>query len=77
MPPSKSISVLLRTTGKEISRPFLTYQGEADPTIHPPTVEAAINDTAQKFPDAHIESHLMPTVTRTPTMHAGLPVYLE
>lgn len=63
--------------GKAISGPFLVIQGEADPIIHPPTVEAAITDTAQKFPDAQIEFHLLPNVTHTPTMYAGLPVYLE
>jgi pimeloyl-ACP methyl ester carboxylesterase len=63
--------------GKPISGPFLVIQGEADPIIYPPTVEAAINDTAQKFPDAQIEFHLLPNVTHTPTMYAGLPIYLE
>ena len=63
--------------GKEIGGPFLVIQGEADPIIYPPTVEAAINNTAQKFPTAQIEFHLLPNVTHTPVMYAGLPIYFE
>lgn len=62
--------------GKDISGPFLIMQGGSDPIIYPPTVKAAINDTAQKFPKAQIEFHLLPNVTHTPVMYAGLPVYL-
>lgn len=63
--------------GKDIRGPLLIVQGGADPIIYPPTVEAAINDTAQKFPDAQIEFHVLPNVTHTPVMYAGLPFYLE
>lgn len=63
--------------GKEIGGPLLVIQGGADPIIYPPTVEAAISDTLQKFPNSQIEYHLLPNVTHTPTMYAGLPVYLE
>ena len=63
--------------GKAIGGPFLIIQGGADPIIHPPTVEAAVNDTAQNFPDAQIEFHLLQNVTHTPVMYAGLPIYLE
>ena len=63
--------------GKEVGGPFLVIQGGADPIIHPPTVEAAINNTAQKFPNAQIELHLLANVTHTPVMYAGLPIYLE
>ena len=62
--------------GKDIGGPFLVIQGGADPIIHPPTVEAAINDTAQKFANAQIEFYLLLNVTHTPVMYAGLPVYL-
>ena len=62
--------------GKRIGGPLLIVQGGADPIIFPPTVEAAIKDTLQKFPDSQIEYHLLPHVTHTPTMYAGLPVYL-
>lgn len=62
--------------GKDIRGPFLVIQGGADPIIHPATVEAAINDTAQRFPNAQIEFHLLPNVTHTPVMYAGLPIYL-
>lgn len=62
--------------GKDIRGPFLVIQGAADPIIHAPTVEAAINNTAQRHPNAQIEFHLLPNVTHTPVMYAGLPVYL-
>ena len=63
--------------GKQIGGPLLIVQGGADPIIYPPTVEAAVKDTLQKFPHSQIEYHVLPNVTHTPTMYAGLPVYLE
>lgn len=63
--------------GKELGGPFLVLQGGADPIIYPPTVEAGINETLQKFPASQIEFHLLPNVTHTPTMYAGLPIYLN
>ena len=63
--------------GKELGGPLLIVQGEADPIIYPPTVEAGINLTLQKFPKSQIEYHLLPNVTHTPTMYAGLQVYLK
>ncbi len=62
---------------KPIKGPLLIIQGGADPIINPLTVEAAINDTVQKIPSSQIEYHLLPNVTHTPTMYAGLPIYLD
>ena len=62
---------------KPINGPLLIIQGGADPIIDPSTVEATINDTVQKVPSTQIEYHLLPNVTHTPTMYAGLPIYLE
>ena len=62
---------------KPLNGPLLIIQGGADPIIHPPTVEAAINDTVQKIPSSQIEFHLLPNVTHTPTMYAGFTIYLE
>ncbi|KAG8531936.1 uncharacterized protein KY384_003572 [Bacidia gigantensis] len=66
------------TTGTQaIGGPMLVLQGEADPVVNAPKVEAAINDTITKFPDSQIEFHLMPNVTHAPIMYAGLPIYLQ
>lgn len=58
--------------GKAIGRPFLVIQGEADPIIYPPTVETAINDTAQIFPNNQIGFHLWPHVTHILCIRACL-----
>ena len=63
--------------GKTISGPLLIIQGGADPIIYPRTVEAAVKNTAKKFPTAQIEFHVLPNVTHTPVMYAGLSIYLE
>ena len=62
---------------KAINGPLLIIQGGADPIINSSTVEAAINDTVQEIPSSQIEYHLLPNVTHTPTMYAGLPIYLD
>lgn len=62
---------------KPINGPLLMIQGGADPIINSSTVEAAINDTVQRIPSSQIEYHLLPNVTHSPTMYAGLPIYLE
>lgn len=63
--------------GKEISGPLLVIQGGADPTIYPPTVDAAVNATIQNFPGSDIEYHLLPDVTHAPAMYAGQPIYID
>jgi len=62
---------------KPINGPLLIIQGGADTIINPSTVEAAINDTVQKMPSSQIEYRLLPNVTHTPAMYAGLPIYLQ
>ena len=63
--------------GKAIGGPLLVIQGRDDPVIHTPTVVEAINETMDKFPNSHIEFHLLPDVTHAPAMYAGLQIYVE
>jgi len=63
--------------GKEIRGPLLAIQGGEDPIIHTPTVETAVTETIEKFPDSQIEYPLLPNVTHASAMYAGLQIYLE
>ncbi len=63
--------------GKEIRGPLLAIQGGDDPIIHTPTVETAVTETIEKFPDSQIEYPLLPNVTHASAMYAGLQIYLE
>ena len=63
--------------GKEIRGPLLIIQGGDDPIIYTPTVEKAVNETMENFPESQIEYHLLPNVTHAPAMYAGLQVYME
>lgn len=63
--------------GKDISGPLLVIQGAADPIIYPPTVEAAVSDTAKIFPTAQTKLHVLPNVTHVSVMYARLSIYHE
>lgn len=63
--------------GRAISGPMLVIQGGSDPIIYTPTVEAAIKNTVERFPNSNIEYHLLPNVTHAPAMYAGLPIYID
>lgn len=63
--------------GKAISDPLLVIQGGDDPIIYTPTVETAVKETMEKFPDSQIEYHLLPNVTHAPAMYAGLQIYID
>ena len=63
--------------GKEIGGPMLVMQGNDDPIVTTPVVEAAVNETMKQFPESQIEYHLLPNVNHDPVMYAGLQIYLD
>ena len=68
---------MVATGGKTVGCPMLVVHGAADPRISVATVQAAIERTKASFPQAQIESVILPGITHVPALTAGQRLWME
>ena len=76
-PSVRAYQVAAENGGKALSRPVLIIQGDADPVIHPPTTQAAIDKTMKNHPETQIEYYVLPGVTHASAMYPGQAIYMD
>ena len=63
--------------GKEISGPLLVVHGERDDKLSAANTTAAVNKTAEKFPDAQLDYYILPDVSHVPTLQATQRIWMD
>ncbi len=68
---------MLSNGGKEIAGPLLAVHGVTDDRLSSAASTAAVNRTAEAFPESQLEYVLIPNVTHVPTIQASQRLWMS
>ena len=68
---------MISNGGKEIAGPLLVVHGEADDRLSAAVTTAAVEKTADAFPQSQLEYYLIPNVSHVPALQASQRLWME
>ena len=68
---------MISNGGKKIAGPLLVVHGEADEKLASAMTTAAVDKTAEAFPESQLEYLLIPNVTHVPALQASQRLWME